>query len=178
MEGLYTPREDLPTLCDDRVYEAIFTEHYSKLRSYLYYKYGDLARAEDVVQDVFSKVWQNCASILYDTVKSYLYRAVNNSTLTSIRHLKVVRSHAEIPVKSMDFESPDFHLEEKEFMEKLQQSIGQLRPKQREAFLMHRIDQLSYAEIADQLDITIKAVEKRISQALLALKETLGNYKF
>ncbi|MGB5942815.1 MAG: sigma-70 family RNA polymerase sigma factor [Leeuwenhoekiella sp.] len=178
MKGFYAKKEDENNICNDHVYEAIFTEHYLKLRNYIYYKYGDLARAEDVVQDVFGKVWQNCATIHYNTIKSYLYKAANNSTLNDIRRLKVVRSYAGTPVHSIHFESPDFQLEEKEFMEKLQQSIGQLRPKQREAFLMHRIDKLSYSEIADLLDISVKAVEKRISQALIALKSHLGNYKF
>jgi len=163
-------------VCEEHVYEALFTEHYSQLRGYLYYKYGDLAKAEDIVQDTFAKVWQNCSKILLDTAKSYIYKVANNASLNAIRHLKTVRSYEKIPQPTMDFETPDFQLEEKEFMNKLQDAIAALKPKQREAFLLHRIDKKTYAEIAVTLDITVKAVEKRIHLALKSLKEAIGNY--
>lgn len=164
-------------ICEEQVYEQLFMDHYTKLRNYLYYKYGDIAKAEDIVQDSYAKLWQNCANIVYEAAKSYLYKVANNASLNALRHLKIVRKHEQIPQEIMTFETPDFQLEEKEFLIQLQNAIQTLKPKHREAFLLHRIDKKSYAEIAVLLNISVKAVEKRIHLALLSLKNTLGNYK-
>lgn len=67
-------------------------------------------------------------------------------------------------------------MEMAEFKAKLEQSINELPDGQREAFLMHRIDQLSYREIADRLDISVKAVEKRIHKALVKLRGILKEH--
>ena len=163
-------------VCEETVYETLFKKHYEPLRSYLYYKYGDLAKAEDIVQDTFAKLWQNCHKVIYETAQSYLYKIGNNASLNAIRHLKTVRAYEKTPQRTMDFVSPDFQLEEKEFMDKLKRAISALKPKQREAFLLHRIDNKTYSEIAETLDISVKAVEKRIHLALISLKETIGNY--
>ena len=65
-------------------------------------------------------------------------------------------------------------LEEKQFKEKLTRSLNQLSSKERTVFLMNRIDDLTYCEIAERLDITQKAVEKRMHQALKKLNELLS----
>ena len=65
-------------------------------------------------------------------------------------------------------------LEEKQFKEKLTRSLNQLSSKERTVFLMNRIDDLTYREIAERLDITQKAVEKRMHQALKKLNELLS----
>ena len=72
-------------------------------------------------------------------------------------------------------ESPEFLLEEKEFMVKLKKVIADLPEKQREVFLLSRIDKKKYSEISEMLDISVKAVEKRMSQALIRMREQIGN---
>jgi len=72
-------------------------------------------------------------------------------------------------------ESPEFLLEEKEFMARLEKVIADLPEKQREVFLLSRIDKKKYSEISEILDISVKAVEKRMSQALITLREQIGN---
>ena len=69
--------------------------------------------------------------------------------------------------------SPEFVLEEKEFKTKLQNAIADLTDGQREVFLLNRIDGMKYREIAEMLDISVKAVEKRMSGALKILKEKI-----
>ena len=71
-------------------------------------------------------------------------------------------------------ESPQELLEEKQFKEKLTQSLNQLSEKERIVFLMNRIDNLTYHEIADQLSVSQKTVEKRMHQALKKLNHLLG----
>jgi RNA polymerase sigma factor (sigma-70 family) len=74
-------------------------------------------------------------------------------------------------------ENPEFILEEKQFENKLLKAIENLNETQRVAFLMHRIDGKKYSEIADELNISVKAVEKRIHLALLELRKEIDNLK-
>ena len=166
-----------PNVCDEKVYEKLFYEHYDRLRSYLYYKYGDLSQAEDIVQESYAKLWQNCSKIIFDSAKSFLYKVANNATLNAIRDRKTGQRFANSIGEMKMAESPDFQLEEKEFGIKLDRAIGNLRSRHREAFLLHRMEKKSYAEIAEILEISVKAVEKRIHLALKSLKTEIGNYK-
>ena len=74
-------------------------------------------------------------------------------------------------------ENPEFILEEKQFKNKLLKAIEDLNETQRVAFLMHRIDGKKYSEIAEELNISVKAVEKRIHLALVELRKTIENIK-
>ena len=74
----------------------------------------------------------------------------------------------------MENVSPQFSLEEKEFEQKLNDSLKVLPDGCREVFLMNRIDKLKYDEIAQRLDLSVKAIEKRMSKAISILKEQLG----
>jgi len=65
-------------------------------------------------------------------------------------------------------------MEEKEFMDKLQNAIADLKEGQREVFLLSRIDKKTYKEIAEMLSISVKAEEKRMTLALKQLRETVG----
>ena len=77
-------------------------------------------------------------------------------------------------LKDRNAESPEYLLEEKEYMEKLKKSIENLTEEQRTAFLLNRIDGKRHQEIAEMLGISRKAVEKRIYTALKKLKEQVG----
>jgi RNA polymerase sigma-70 factor (ECF subfamily) len=70
-------------------------------------------------------------------------------------------------------ENPEYLLEESQFQTKLLKAIENLNDKQRIAFLMHRIDGKKYSEIASDLNISVKAVEKRIHLALLSLRKEI-----
>ena len=91
--------------------------------------------------------------------------------LNEIKHQKVVQNYQKHNGNDSTNESPEFIMLEKEFMEKLESTIDNLPEKQREVFLMNRIEGLKYREIAERLKISQKAVEKRMSQALLHLRK-------
>lgn len=79
------------------------------------------------------------------------------------------------PTLDITNQSPEYLLEEEEFKQKLQNAIASLTTAQREVFLMNRIDGKKYKEIAELLDISQKAVEKRMSGALKTLKAQIEN---
>ncbi|MEL1254989.1 sigma-70 family RNA polymerase sigma factor [Flavobacterium sp. DGU38] len=163
-----------PNTCDEIIFSEFFKSHIKALRNFLYYKFGNKNQAEDVAQDAFIKLWQNCASVPIDKAKSYIYTIANNSTLNEIAHQKVVLKYEKnFTGSDRTNESPEYLLEEKQFQTKLLKAIENLNEKQRIAFLMHRIDKKKYSEIAEALDISVKAVEKRIHLALLNLRKEI-----
>src|SRR4051812_4115669 len=164
----------LQGVCEESLFSRIFKSQAKSLRNYLVYKYGDTEKANDVTQDAFAKLWENCADVPEEKAKSYLYTVANNTALNKIAHKKVVLAYAQnSTAKAMHGESPEFLYEEEEFRMKLQRAIANLSEAQRTAFLMNRIDGKKYAEIAEILEISVKAVEKRISGALVSLRKEI-----
>ncbi|HLA54895.1 MAG TPA: RNA polymerase sigma-70 factor [Flavobacterium sp.] len=161
-------------VCEEPVFSGIFKAHAKALRNFMYYKFGNEEKANDVSQEAFIKLWENCADVPLEKAKSYLYTIANNSSLNQIAHQKVVLEYAKNanPIQHTS-ESPEFILEEQEFKSRLQNAIENLTETQRSAFLLHRIDGKKYHEIAEMLDISVKAVEKRISGALVSLRKEL-----
>ena len=157
-------------VCEEKIYKAVFMEYSEMLRNFVYYKTGDLARAEDLVQDAFTKLWENCAKVTIEKSKSYLFTIANNQFLNQIAHKKVVLKFEGLGHSDRDNQSPEFLLEEKEFNQRLEDAITALPEDQRIVFLMNRIDKKKYREIAEELDLSVKAIEKRMHKALKTLK--------
>jgi RNA polymerase sigma-70 factor (ECF subfamily) len=162
-------------ICNESTYSKVYKEYNKDIWRFIYYKCGDQAQADDLVQEAFIKLWQNCAKVPVEKAKSYLYTITNNAFLNEIAHKKVVLKYAKLQPDKINSESPQYVLEEKEFNIKVQAAIANLTEGQRTAFLLNRIEGKKYAEIAQLLDISVKAVEKRMSQALAALRKEIGN---
>jgi len=154
----------------------LYDEYFESIRGFLYYKCGDIDLADDLVQETFIKVWNKRDDIDKKTVKSFLYTIANNLLMNHYNHEKVVREHQKgsMGSESSNESSPQFMMEEKEFENKLNEAIAQLPSDCREVFLMNRIEKLKYKEIAERLDLSVKAIEKRMSKTLTLLKESLG----
>lgn len=163
-------------LCEESYFSEFYIKNVQSATNFAYYKSGDSDAALDIVQDAFAKIWENCSQIDYTKVKTYLFTTVNNLFLNTVKHQKVVMAFAkDTPALDKTDQSPEYLLEEEEFKIKLQNAIASLSEAQREVFLMNRIDGKKYREIADELGISQKAVEKRMSGALKTLKEQIEN---
>ena len=161
--------------CDEKNFSDFFNSHSKLLHNYIFYKCGDIDLAGDIVQDAFLKFWENCQKIIVGKAKSYLFTIANNLFLNDYAKNKVVLNFKKIPLKNYTHENPEFLLEEKEFKDKLEKALSNLSESQRVAFLMNRIDGKKYKEIAKILGISVKAVEKRIHNALLNLRKEIDN---
>lgn len=162
-------------VCNENTFNQLYKTHGKPIWRFIYYKCGDTAQADDLVQEAFIKLWQNCAKVSHKKAKSFLYTVCNNAFLNEVAHKKVVLKYAKVQPKKTNFQSPQFLMEESEFNEKLKKSIENLTEAQRTAFLLNRIEGKKYAEIAEMLNISVKAVEKRMSQALAVLRKEIGN---
>jgi RNA polymerase sigma-70 factor (family 1) len=163
---------------DHSAFKIVFDTWQESIFKFLYYKTNDTQLAEDLLQDVFLKFWN--ARVALDenqSIKNYLYTIADNLVLNQWRHLKVVarheREHEHERKEVSVTDNPQFVLEEKEWHARLQHAIDTLPEKPRIVFLMSRMEDLSYQEIADRLSISIKTVESHMVKALKLLRQSV-----
>ena len=157
-------------------FRSIYDMYYESIRSFAYFKTGSVDLADDIVQEVFLKLWSVRATVRKETVKSLLYTIAANTVKNHYKHLQVIYSFQRNNQLESPSESADSSLRMDELNEQLQAALAATPNGPREVFLMNRIEELSYAEIADRLGLSVKAIEKRMSEALRVLRERF-NYK-
>lgn len=163
------------TICDERTFFKVHESHAASLRNFLFYRFGSLEKARDCAQDAFAKLWDNCKSVSIEKAKSYLFTVANRLFLDDAAHQKVVlKFQVREGGKEAKLETnPEYLYRESEFKESLEQAISSLPDRQREVFLLSRIDKMPNREIAEALGISVKAVEKNITSALKSLRQQL-----
>lgn len=169
------PNKD-QNICKEEVFLKIFEELSIDLYQFLYYKFGSANYPEDQVQEAFAKLWSNCQKVPPEKAKSYLFTIANNLMLNAIDKKKTVLNYETgNKPKNYTHETPEFQLEEKEYMDKLQAAIQSLTEDQRVTFLLNRVEKKKHKEIAELLGVSRKTVEKRLYSALDAIREKMGN---
>ena len=137
----------------------------------------DPTQAEEIVNDVFLKIWEEGENIKIETsLKSYIYKAVINR---SINALKKNKRESALQTNLNGFSEETYELaeiEENELKVKLYAAIEQLPEQCRKVFEMSRFDELKQQEIADKLGISIKTVKNHITIALKHLSKSFESY--
>ena len=160
-------------------FEQLFKEYYTKL-CYFALKYmNDNEEAEEVVQDVFYKLWEKRKIISIKTsVNAYLYIAVRNKCLQKINHQKVKEKYLKTVKKDAEIstDNTDDTLIYNESIEIFNEAMNTLPEKCRTIFKMSRFEGLKYKEIAIELSISIKTVEAYITKALKHFRRYFPEY--
>lgn len=167
------PKQLHQNICDKSLFESFFKTHAKNLHDFLFYKFGTHLNPEDKAQEAFVKLWENCKKVPPNKAKSYVFTIANNLMLNEVAHQKVVLKHQKRITTHHTNLSPEFLLEEKQYRQKLEQAIANLTEAQRVAFLLNRVEGKRFKEIATLLDISTKAVEKRIYGALKKLRQEI-----
>ncbi len=155
-------------------FKQLFDNYFDTIRSCIFYRCGNIDMASDMAQDVFMKVWEKREQLSNHNLKSLLYKMANDMVISNYRK----------DTTRMDFEqsmtafndsplSPEDELAFEELSSSYAKALEQMPETQRVVFLMSRNDELKYSEIAECLDIGVKAVEKRMSAALQYLRTEL-----
>jgi len=155
-------------------FKSLFDNHFDKIRNYVYFKCGNIEQAEDIAQEAFLKLWEKRFDVKKETMLSYLYRIAHNIFINQAKREQLLFNFQNSnQSRDMDNESPEYAMELKEFDEKLQKALAELSEINRVTFLMNRIEGLKYREIAENLEISIKTVEKRMQNALSQLRKSI-----
>ena len=170
-------KSEQPSLCEEPTFTAVYKSYATTLHNYLFYKTGNIGLSKDLTQEAFTRLWQNCKSVIWETARGYVFKIANNLLMNEYAHQKVVLNFQQRPTVSQTNESPEFILEEKELKEELEAAISALPEKQRVVFLLSRIDKKTYKEIAALLGISKQAVEKRMYNALDKLRKVSEKIK-
>jgi len=151
----------------------LFDKYFDSIRSYIYYRCGDTDLATDITQDVFMQVWEKQFEIRGGKIKSLLYRMAGDIFISRYRRDKIERRYVDSIELDYLEESPEEKAQLKELTDKYERSLAALPENQRVVFLMSRNEGLKYSEIAERLNISVKAVEKRMNKALSYLRDAL-----
>ena len=158
------------------VFTLIFKKYYRDLVIFGLHFIHDKSVCEDMVQNIFCKLWQNRESLEITTsLRSFLIRSIRNNCLDELRHRKVIREHEasethEFVLMNLDTEQYVLY---SDLQDHLDRAIGLLPQDCREAFRMHRIEGLKYREIAKKLNVSERTVEVRIGRSIGLLRTQL-----
>lgn len=157
-------------------FEKLFREHYSELCGFANHIVSDLDEAEEIVQNLFVKLWEDRQKINISSFRSYLFKAVRNACYNQQKHLKIKAAYAEENEREMKEAAfiKDDELENNEREQKIQRAIQALPDGRKEIFILSRFEGLKYREISERLKISIKTVENQMSAALKQLKLELA----
>ncbi len=167
----------------EELFRGLFEVWFHPLKAHARYFTGDEAAAKDIVQDAFTSLWMLRDDFDFDRqVAAYLYRSVHHRCISFLRHRKLedrYRQHSkQLLVEAEKYQEEQLEcqisrLSEPEYHRRLQKAINALPPRPRQAFLLSRQSHLSNKQIAEEMEITVKAVERNMTRALAFLKEEL-----
>ncbi len=170
-------KELFDNVCNEAVFSAIYKKYSKDLFNFLYYKYGEALSPNDKMQDAFMKLLDKCKEVTPEKSKSFLFTVANNIMLNDIKHQKVVLKHKEIKPKNYTNESPEYIMEEQQYLQKYQYALSLLTEDQRVAFLLNKVEGKTQSEIAEMYGTTRKAIENRVYIAYKKIKENLDGFK-
>ncbi len=160
---------------DRNAFEVLFRSHYRPLCAFAmqYVKDGD--KAEDLVQDLFFRLWMDREKTKVTTsLKAYLFQAVRNRCLNAVKVQGRVRSLNEEADDGID-EDERTEEEHAERAARVNAAIELLPEERRKVFKLSRHEGLKYHEIAERLGISVKTVENQMGKALKTLREELAD---
>jgi len=164
-------------ILDNALFEQSFTAHFDGMFRYCMTMVNDQAEAEDIVQAVFTDLWQDRHKIeIHTSIQAFLYKAVYFKCMNRIKHEKVNQKYmASIPQENHQIsESNPALLMEVNMM--INEAVDALPEQCRKIFSMSRYEGMRYQEIADHLQLSVKTIENQMGKALKSLRIHLADY--
>jgi RNA polymerase sigma-70 factor (ECF subfamily) len=164
---------------DEMAFENLFRIFYKPLCAYAFNFLKDSDSAEEIVQDVLVHIWQSRKTFQIETaIRAYLYRAVHNRCMNFFRH-EAVKQHYQsykVALSEQSYEAAGSRLALNELKHKIDEGLETLPPACRQIFRLSRMEGLSYKEIADLLEISVKTVENQMGKALKLMRIHLADF--
>ncbi len=161
-------------------FQALFEKYSQKVYHFSLSYLKDKQEAEEIVQEVFLKIWKSREELDTTTsFESFLFTIAKNAILNTIRKEKYVQAYLNYaklhPGKNVLL---DEELDFNELQRAYQKSIENLPPRRKEIFILSREKNLTNAEIAVKMGISVKTVENQMTSALNDIKRSLRNLGF
>ncbi len=168
----------IPTTSDSTaLFEEVFKDHYKELHAYSCSIIKDSDDAEEIVQNVFFKLWEKKEKIAtLNSIPAYLYRSVYNDSLNYIKHHKVRAEYKQHVLHTSSNDTTDDHAAQKDLEVRVHDAMNSLPEQCRTIFQLSRFEELKYREIADKLGISIKTVENQMGKALKIMRVKLADF--
>jgi len=164
---------------DITAFDKIYKRYSNRLYIFVFGILKSQKDAEDIIQEVFIKVWDKRDKINeYLSFQSYLFTISHNTTINIIRK-KLKETEFVSQLKSLqnptEESSNETEIEYKELKERLKNTINKLPQRQQQVYSLSRNEELSYKEIADKLDISVNTVENHMVKALKFVRENMSS---
>jgi RNA polymerase sigma-70 factor (ECF subfamily) len=154
-------------------FKTLFDRYFDDIRRYLYYRSGDEALSTDLAQDTFMRIWEKQMILMPGSDKGLLYKIAGDLFVSHLRREKLRKEAPDRISFQQSGRTPEEEIEFKELQEKYEKALVKLPEGQRVVFLMSRMEELTYPEIAARLSLSVKAVEKRMTGALSRLRKEI-----
>jgi len=161
---------------DVKQFESLFRSSYVSLVRYAKSFVRDHDTAEEIVQDLFFRLWTDRNKIRIDTsLNGYLFRAVHNKCLHLLEHKKVIEKHEReiIQGQAENIDNTSEMVRYNELQSAIARVLERLPERCGRIFCMNRFEGLKYNEIADKLAISVKTVEADMGKALKEFRKAL-----
>lgn len=156
-------------VCDEIVYKKLFHRIGEQLFQFLFLKYQNTEMAREGMQEAFIALWKNCHNVPESKAKNYVFTVGRNRVVDILRKKN---KHLSITNEAQLTEDHEEEVDD-EKKRKMNYILSIMPEASKEAFLMNRVQGLKYKEIAEELEISVKAVEKRISIALQIIRKEI-----
>ncbi len=154
-------------------FKVLFDTYFDSVRSYLFYRGAEKEKASDLAQDVFLRIWEKQLDVDLKTALGLLYKIAGDMFVSQYRREMLELNFKKSLKINHHNDSPENQFHFNELKTNYSKALAKLNEKQRVVFLMARMEGLKYSEIAQRLNLSVKAVEKRMSIALAHLKKEL-----
>ncbi|MHA4893308.1 RNA polymerase sigma factor [Pedobacter sp. PWIIR3] len=162
-------------------FAEIYNRFYSLLYVHAYRRLNDEDAANDLMQDVFVGLWERRDQlVLKGSLSSYLYAVVRNRIIDLFSHSKVSEKYLSSlgAYFEQDKYEADFKVRESQLRTLIEKEIAALPEAERQIFTMSRMEDMSYREIAEKLDMTEEAVKSKMKRTLKVLRGRLGLWAY
>ncbi|MCB6971671.1 RNA polymerase sigma-70 factor [Butyricimonas synergistica] len=161
---------------DPRVYEIIFKKYYPKLLVFVNRHVGDQDVAQDIVQDIFFKLFESSRSLPDNfNLKSWLYKVARNAALDYLRHLQVIDRHKFLMADAMIVAEDVDESVDEEIYDRVNQAVESLPEQCRLIIKLNVIEGKKYLEISEELGISINTIRTQVSRGYKKLRDILSN---
>jgi RNA polymerase sigma-70 factor (ECF subfamily) len=164
---------------DQSAFSILFTRYYQDLVRFSFGFTRDSDASEEIVQEVFLKLWENRDSLLiHHSLKSFLLKTVQNRSIDSLRHAKVTSRYVSTVLDHplLSGNDTENYILHSELQGNFELAMAKIPAQYAEVFRMSRIETLNYQEIAQILGVSVRTVEVRISKALSLLRKELKDF--